>query len=173
MLRLESGAKQLTDANKKQKKKKGIARPRLLIYSVHASCSASIRLRLYRRTRHIGTVSADTSMSCRFSSSAVSKKDSGGAGFHTSHSTHSLPPAQLPCWRLQPSAWRLRGRGNKKSLCGVFSLWGESVRRSNEKKKGLPSWTEKRLVWLISPGGPAPPLLSHLFIQFQLQFNLA
>lgn len=111
---------------------KSTALPRLLIYSVHASCSASIRPRLYRSTRHIGTVSADTSMSCRFSSSAVSKKDSGGAGFHTSHSPTrcpALPPAQLPCWWLQPGAWRLRGIGNKKSLCGVFSLRGKSVRR--------------------------------------------
>lgn len=27
-------------------------------------------------------------------------------------------------------------------------------------------------MWLISPDGPALPLLSHLFIQFQLQFYL-
>lgn len=113
ILRLENGAKQLTDANKKQKK--GIARPRLLIYSVHASCSASIRLRLYRSTRHIGTVSADTSMSCRFSSSAVSKKDSGGAGFHTSHSTHSLPRAASgPAALLAAAAKRMAAAGTRK-----------------------------------------------------------
>lgn len=129
MLRLENG-----DANKKQKK--GIARLQLLIYSVHALCSASIRLRLYGCTWHIGTVSADTSMSCRFSSSAVSKKEALVFTLHTQPTRcPALPPAQLPCWRLQPSAWRLRGLGNKKSLCGIFSLWGKSVRRSNEKKR--------------------------------------
>lgn len=131
MLRLENSANQLRDAIKK--KTRHYWDPAAKLYR-EASCSASVSPNLCRSYWQVGRVSADTSMSCRYSSLAISKKDSGGAVFFFHFTlTHSLPRAQLPYWRQEGCSWQLRGRGNK----NLFSLWGGRVWQSREKK-GLP-----------------------------------
>lgn len=102
------------------------------LFCEHPFAQASISPSLYCSYQHVGRVSADKSMSC-CQLSAVSKKNYGGAGFHTSHSPTrcpALPRAQIPFWQLEGCRW---GRGKKKKISVHFEV-GECDDRKRKKK---------------------------------------